>query len=155
MGAGGFRHLARGVGGRVTGFVAVHLPRLISLAWALWVIPTAFAYVDGSPPQLVSAEALLMLPIWVVWALAAALLVLGSLVPPGASERQLEAARWMRVVGLAICAGLLIMWGAAFLGADGGRGWVSAKNYLFMALAAIVSAYLSGRDRARVRGQNA
>lgn len=138
----------------VTDFFATNLPRLIALAWALWALPTALAYVDGAPPQLETAEAILFVPVWVVWALAAGLLALGSLVPPGASELELEVARWMRVAGLAICAGMLIMWGAAFFGAAPDRSWISGKNYLFMALCAAVSAYLSGRDRARVRGPN-
>lgn len=137
-----------------TSFVAVHLPRMISLAWALWVAPTAFAYIDGAPVQLQPAEAILMMPVWVVWALAAGLLALGAMVPPGASEAQLEVARWMRIIGLAIAAALLAMWGMAFFEAESARGWVSAKNYLFMSLMALVSAYLAGRDRARVGGSN-
>lgn len=144
----------RGFGSGVVAFAATHLPRLIALAWAVWALPTALAYVDGAPPQLEPAATILFVPVWVVWALAAGLLALGSLVPPGAPERELEVARWMRVAGLAICAGMLIMWGAAFLGAAPDRSWISGKNYLFMALCAAVSAYLSGRDRARVRGPN-
>lgn len=142
------------VGSRAVALVATHLPRLIALAWAAWAAPTAYAYKDGAPVQLQSADELVLLPLWILWAVAAALLAAGALVPIGAGPRQVEAARWMRIAGLAICACLLSVWGVSFLDAEAARGWVSAKNYIFMAFMALISAYLAGRDRVRVRGAN-
>lgn len=144
----------RGFGGGAVAFMATHLPRLIALAWAVWAAPTAYAYKDGAPTQLQSVDDLMLFPLWILWTLAAVLLAAGALVPPKAGPRQVEAARWMRVAGLAICACLLSMWGVSFLDADAARGWVTAKNYIFMAFMALISAYLAGRDRVRVRGAN-
>lgn len=119
-------------------------PHVISLAWAAWCWPTAFSYWHATPAQLdavtrvVPADAVF----W-VWATAALLLTAGGVT----TARRVG--RIMRIAGLAIAAGMLIMWGGAYLweaSASGSRMWVSAKNYLFMAAIAMGTATVVARD---------
>lgn len=133
--------------------IAALLPRIIALVWAMWVIPTSYAYVGGAPIQLMAVEGLLHVPIWTVWALAAVLLILGAAVPPRAPDSHQEVARWLRIIGMAIVAALLVLWGGAFFETGVERAWVTGKNYIFMGLLAGAMTFLVGRDTA-VRGDS-
>lgn len=126
--------------------IAALLPRIIALVWAVWVIPTSYAYVDGAPVQLMAVEGLLHVPIWAVWALAAVLLILGAAVPPKAPGCHQEVARWLRIIGMAIVAALLMLWGGAFFETGVERAWVTGKNYIFMGLLAGAMTFIVGRD---------
>lgn len=126
--------------------IAALLPRIIALAWAMWVIPTSYAYVGGAPIQLMAVEGLLHVPIWAVWALAAVLLILGAAVPPKAPDCHQEVARWLRIIGMAIVAALLVLWGGAFFETGVERAWVTGKNYLFMGFLAGAMTFIVGRD---------
>ena len=128
--------------------LAALLPRIIALVWAVWVIPTSYAYVGGAPIQLMAVEGLLHVPIWAVWALAAVFLILGAAVPPKAPEWHQEVARWLRILGMTIVAMLLVMWGVSFFEADSARGWVTGKNYIFMGFLAACMTFIVGRDTA-------
>lgn len=128
------------------------LPRGIALVWAAWGAATAYAYLDGAPPQLATVENLLHMPLWILWATAAVLLVCGALVPPKAPQRAQETGAWLRGIGLAITAGLLGAWSVEFFATDASRGWVSAKNYVILAACAIHHAWVIGRNRAPRRG---
>jgi len=128
--------------------IAALLPRIIALVWAVWVIPTSYAYVGGAPIQLMAVEGLLHVPIWTVWAVAAVMLILGAAVPPKAPDCHQEVARWLRIIGMAIVGMLLVLWGGAFFEADSARGWVTGKNYIFMGFLAACMTFIVGRDTA-------
>lgn len=120
-------------------------PRVISLAWAIWAWSTAAAYWDVTPSQLDPVAALLP-GNWVFWAwtIAATMLTAGAAIPGTRISRA------ARITGLSLTAGLLISWGMAYIWETlqhGNRMWVSAKNYIFMALVALGTSQLIGRAR--------
>ena len=117
----------------------------ICLLWAIWDAATAVAYIDSSPPQLQRVENILHMPIWVVWAVATAFLVVGVLIPAKRSERFRELAIWTRGIGMALSAALLALWGLEFIFSDAERGWVSGKNYLMLADNGLFFGYLVSR----------
>lgn len=120
-------------------------PRIVALAWAVYAALTSLAYIRTSPEQLEVPGTILPMTLWQAWAVAAVLLVLGALVPPGAGYRSRRIALGLRVVGLAVIAALLAMWTDAYLG-YGERGWVSGKNYLALLITAVCSAVIVGQD---------
>lgn len=121
------------------------LPRIKALVWAIFSTSTAWAYWGKVPDQLADIEALTPIPLWAVWAIAVALLTLGAIVPPKAGPRSKTAARWMRSAGIALAAGLLMMWALTYL--DGqGRYWVTGKNYLMLAVLGLIGAWTIGKD---------
>ena len=124
------------------------IPRLITLGWAGWAVATSWAYVDETPEPLVLIESIVHIPIWIVWALIAAILIVGSVIPPGL--RISPAGSWLRIIGMAMIAAAVVLWTWGFLDSDWGRGWVSAKNYGLIAVAAAGSAWITGRERHRV-----
>lgn len=124
-------------------------PRLLALLWAAYDGSRALAYLDTSPPQLESVAAIL--PLWIPWTLATALLILGSLVPPQAGRRSQRAARIMRQYGMTLTTALLLVWGAAFLISDFSRGWVTAASYLMLVGFSGWTGWVASRDVADVR----
>lgn len=114
-----------------------HVVILLTIGWIAWDVSTAAAYIDGAPRQLQTAEELIHVPIWLAWVFAAALLAVGTLIPTKRGVKWRNAAASIRGLGLAINAGLLGMWGYEFLSTDVERGWVSAKNYIFMTFVAL------------------
>lgn len=133
---------------QLAGKVVPWVPRLTALGWAIFAALTALAYYGVSPAQLEVPSSLLPGGLWVAWAFAAVLLMIGALVPPNASETQRGIARWFRIAGIAVIAALLAMWTDAFI-SSGDRGWVSGKNYLALLVAAVASAVITGRERGR------
>lgn len=123
-------------------------PRILGVAWGVWAASTAWAYVDGAPPQLATVEHLVVAPVWVLWATVAALLLVGSVIPPGVPGQR--AAGWLRGIGLALTAGLLSAWAVEFF-VEGGRGPVSGKNYALLALIALHHSWWIGRHRFQIR----
>lgn len=120
-------------------------PRAVALTWAVYAALTSMAYMDARPEQLEVPATILPVRLWAAWAAAGVLLTLGAVFPPTASPRLRRIARILRVVGLALIAGLLTMWTEAYMG-YGDRGWVSGKNYLALLVAAGFSAVIAGRD---------
>ncbi|MDO4607330.1 MAG: hypothetical protein Q4B12_08435 [Bowdeniella nasicola] len=125
-------------------------PRLLSAVWAAWAWITTVAYVDSTPRALEPLVA--MVPgnnvAW-LWGIAALLLTIGAVVPPGC--RGVAWARRARSTGLAIVAALLAAWAATYAldaVSDGTRFWVTAKNYGFLALLAMLTSPAVGRARA-------
>lgn len=129
----------------VQDWLASKLAISICLLWAIWDAATAVAYIDSSPPQLQRVENILHMPIWVVWAVATAFLVVGALIPAKRSERFREVAIWTRGIGMALSAALLALWGLEFIFSDTERGWVSGKNYLMLAVNGLFFGYLVSR----------
>ena len=124
-------------------------PRLLALLWAAYDGSRVLAYLDTSPPQLEAVAAIL--PLWIPWALATVLLILGGLVPPQAGHCPQQAARLMRQYGMTITTALLLVWGAAFLISDFSRGWVSAVSYIMLAFFSGWSGWVASRHVADVR----
>lgn len=128
--------------------IAHALPRLKSLVWGIFALVTAWAYFDKVPTQLEPAsEIISFVKLWHVWATAGVLLTLGALVPLRAGERSLRVARVMRVIGISIVCGLMVLWAGSFFQADQ-RGWVSGKNYLMFSILALLGSFTIGKDTA-------
>ncbi|MBA1835463.1 hypothetical protein [Corynebacterium wankanglinii] len=134
--------------GTVSGCVQRYLPRFLAVAWAVFVAATAAAYIGVVPPQLEGVDGAISVPMWLLWAAAAAALLFGSLVPSGASERARDVARWSRIIGMGIIAAELAIWTIAFF-FDQPRGWVTGKNYGMLALMAMFATWTIARDRAK------
>lgn len=126
----------------VQDWLASKLAIAICLLWAIWDAATAVAYIDSSPPQLQRVENILHMPIWVVWAVATAFLVVGALIP---AKRFREVAIWTRGIGMAASSALLALWGLEFIFSDAERGWVSGKNYLMLGVNGLFFGYLVSR----------
>ena len=127
-------------------WLASKLAISICLLWAIWDAATAVAYIDSSPPQLQRVENILHMPIWVVWAVATACLVVGVLIP---IKRFRELAIWTRGIGMVLSVILLALWGLEFIFSDAERGWVSGKNYLMLAVNGLFFGYLVSRYSVR------
>lgn len=123
------------------------VPRGLSLIWAVWSLATAAAYAHRVPPQLVGVNDAVNADLWVVWLLAAGLLIAGSIVPTCAPPEAQDFARWLRIIGISLAVGFLIVWAVAFT-LEGGRGWVSGKNYALMSIMGLYSAWTIARDQA-------
>ena len=136
------------VNDRVKRCVQRYLPRLLALAWAVWATATTIAYMDVVPPQLEAVDGAINAPVWLLWAVAAAALVLGVIVPSGAPPRAHTIARWSRITGMTIITAELVVWTAAFF-VDQPRGWVSGKNYAMLLVMALFSTWTIARDKAR------
>lgn len=133
---------------RLMSALRVAAPRVIALVWAAWAGATAYAYMGGAPPQLERIEAVLpFIEVWQLWAMSTVLLVVGSLIPGRAYSKLQDLSGWLRIIGLATIAGLLVMWAVEFFAADASRGWVSGKNYILLALCALTHAWWIGRHR--------
>ena len=128
-------------------------PRWLSAGWATWAGITALAYVGVEPAALDPAAALIPgMSLAVAWALVALALTVGAILPPtpGVVGRVGRAAR---AVGITALSGMLAAWAATYLFdtimGDGGRMWVSGKNYAALAVAAAASAAHIARNRPR------
>lgn len=137
------------LGTRIEDWLASRLAVIICLQWFIWDAATAIAYVDSTPPQLQRVENFLHIPIWSVWVIVSALLLVGVLIPAKQSFRFREIAIWTRGIGLAGSAALLALWGLEFIFSDAERGWVSGKNYLMLALNGMFFGYLVSRFSVR------
>lgn len=124
-------------------------PRVAALIWAGYDLSRALAYIDSSPPQLAAVSA--WVPLWIPWAVATAMLILGGLVPTGAPGWAKRTARWMRQWGMTITLAAVTVWGVAFLVADFSRGWVTAGSYLMLAGFALICGWVASREVASVR----
>lgn len=118
-------------------------PRSLSAAWAVWASLTAAAYIEAEPYALGPVLTLTLgVPLSAVWGVTATLLIVGAALP--SRGRAGVVARRARVVGIMLVAGLLAAWASTYmldsLGPEGGRMWVSGKNYLALTLAALGSA---------------
>lgn len=136
------------ISGRFTRGVQRWLPRLLSLAWATWAAATSVAYVGMVPSQLEAVDGAISAPVWLLWAVAAALLVAGVLVPSCAPHLVHGVARWSRITGMTIITAELVVWTAAFF-VDQPRGWVSGKNYCMLLAMALFCTWTIARDKAR------
>lgn len=136
--------------GRVSGWVQRYLPRFLATAWAAFAAATAVAYIGLVPPQLEAVDGAISFPMWLLWSVAAAALLFGSLVPSSASDRARDVARWARITGMGIITAELVIWTIAFF-VDQPRGWVTGKNYGMLAIMALFATWTIARDRARVK----
>lgn len=128
-------------------------PRWLSFGWSLWAGVTALSYVGVQPDALNPAAVLVAgIPLAVVWALVALTLVVGAALPPTPGAVG-SIGRVTRAVGITVLAGMLGAWAATYLldtiMGDGGRMWVSGKNYAALAVAAAASAAHIARNRPR------
>lgn len=129
-------------------------PRGVAAVWALWAWATALAYADTTPSQLDPVTKLIPgTGVAWLWGAAAVLLTIGAVVPSGARDsptRVDNVARGCRIAGLAMVTGLLIAWGVTYAYDSvhmENRLWVSAKNYLLLALVALANSQTVGRYR--------
>lgn len=127
-------------------------PRWLSAGWATWAGITSLSYVDVQPAALNPAAALIPgMSLTVAWALVTLALTVGAVLPPrpGVVGRVGRAAR---AVGITVLAAMLAAWAATYLFdtimGEGGRMWVSGKNYAALAVAAAASAAYIARNRA-------
>lgn len=128
----------------------VFAPRVMSAAWAIFAAATSAGYYGKTVSALTPVESVLpsgspML----AWAVAAVLLALGAIIPP--SRHWARAGRAFRIAGVAIAGALLAMWAVSFAidaVAENARMVVSAKNYVMLAVSALCSGALMGRDHA-------
>lgn len=126
-------------------------PRLIATVWAIYAVATSYGYYGHSVTALTPVEA--VLPAGspaLAWAAASLLLAIGAVAPP--TGRWAALGRVSRTVGIAICGALLTLWASSYaIDAihEGSRMWVSAKNYLLLAITAAASATVMGRNRSR------
>lgn len=142
------------IDGKITGWVQRWLPRLLALVWAAWAAVTAVAYIDMVPQQLAAVDGAISAPVWLLWAIAATLLVAGVLVPSCAPDAAHTIARWSRITGMTIITAELVVWTAAFF-VDEPRGWVSGKNYAMLLGMALFCTWTIARDKARGKAVNA
>lgn len=131
---------------RIANWLTDYYPRLLALVWAGWVAATALAYGDTTPEQLSMVDRLIPGPLWVTWVVAATCLFVGATTPPNLGTKVARIGRFLRVVGISITSMLLIMWTFSFI-LDGGRSWVSAKNYAILFAMACFTSFILGRDR--------
>ena len=119
-------------------------PRMVALYWALFAWSAAAAYWQKTPTQL--DPVMQLIPgehVFIIWSITGVLLTAGALIPHHGSSRV------MRVGGLAILTWLLVVWATAYFWdayVDGTRLWVSGKNYLFLAAAAVGTSPIIGRN---------
>lgn len=130
--------------------ISTYLPRALSLVWAVWAVATAVAYMKRVPPQLVGVDDAINVKVWVLWLVAAFLLIAGVLAPINVSVEIWEAARIVRVIGISLIVALLITWTVTF-SLEGDRGWVSGKNYAMLTAMCVYSAWTIARDVASGR----
>lgn len=130
----------------VSNLLTLYYPRLLSLAWGGWAFSMVLSYMDTTPKQLALVDMVIPGPLWATWATTAVLLIAGALIPPHLGHRAALIGRVFRLVGISIVSMLLIVWLLAFLD-DGGRGWVSAKNYAMLFVLSGFTSYQLGRDR--------
>lgn len=116
------------------------IPRLITALWSVWAGATSWAYVHETPQALEATESFLHIPIWGAWCITATVLALGSAQPPFGTPWLQWLGTGLRVGGMAMCAGLLMAWSTEFFTAEMARGWVTGKNYLMLAVLAMISA---------------
>ena len=128
-----------------TGRVQRWLPRLLALLWAKFAIQTAMSYDSGAPPQLESVDGLTPVPLWAIWSIPAVMTVLGVAIPPRASAKAQNVARWLRIGGMGIFGVFLIVWSGAFY-LEPPRGWVTGKNYEMLFYMAVFCTWFIARD---------
>ena len=119
-------------------------PRVLSAFWAAWAWLAAAAYWGTTPSQLDPVARLVPgQHIFLVWVATAMVLTVGAVC------RHRTIGRWARIVGLIITTWLLIAWATAYIYQgihEGSRMWVSGKNYAFLALAAMATSPVIGRN---------
>ena len=113
-------------------------PRVLSAFWAAWAWLAAAAYWGTTPSQLDPVARLVPgQHIFLVWIATATVLTLGTVC------RHRTIGRWARITGL------LLAWSTAYIYEgihEGSRMWVSGKNYAFLALAAMATSPVMGRN---------
>lgn len=142
---------SRGVDG-VVWFMRV-TPRKAALVWSLFCWSRVVAYWDTVPKQLERVH--FMTPdfvhLWMLWAVPAILLLAGSL--PEAIPYGEKVVRLCRVLGGVAAASMLSIWAVAFFEADSNRSWVSASNYVFLAIGALTTSQTLGRKHSVSPGE--
>lgn len=125
-------------------------PRCVAAAWAAWAWATCIAYLGESPTALSPVSVLLPHGhLSTVWAIVAVLLTAGAALP--ARNRLARVGRALRSIGVVLLTAGLAAWAATYLLdsiVDGGRMWVSGKNYLALTGAAIASSAFIARSHA-------
>lgn len=121
------------------------VPRITALVWAGFTTSTAWAYHGKIPAQLSDIETLTPIPLWGLWATSSVLLILGGIAPTRPHTRAHDIARYMRSAGIALAAGLLMLWSLTYFEGDG-RYWVSGKNYLMLSILGLLNAWTIGKD---------
>lgn len=125
-------------------------PRRVAAAWAVWAWATCIAYIGESPTALTPVSVLLPTGrLSAAWAIVAVLLTVGAALP--ARDRMARVGRVLRSIGVVLLTAGLAAWSATYLLdsiVDGGRMWVSGKNYLALTTAAIASSAFIARSRA-------
>lgn len=125
-------------------------PRAVAAVWGAFSLSTAYGYVGKSISALTPVEEILPAnSLALAWLVASVFLFLGAVIPArrGAIGR---CGRHLRAAGITAAALLLTMWSMSYFidsVAEGSRGWISGKNYLYLALSAMVSAWVTGRHR--------
>lgn len=123
-------------------------PRAAALTWAVYDASRVAAYWETSPSQL--SEVAVFIPLWIPWAVATFLLVVGGCVTPGVGPRSKKIALGMRQWGITLTVMLLMVWGVSFIVTDHARGWVTAGSYVMLAGAASISGLVVSREVASV-----
>lgn len=122
-------------------------PQILSAFWAAWAWLAAAAYWDRTPTQL--DPVMRIVPgehVFVIWVATAVVLTIG------AACRHPTIGRWARITGLIITTWLLIAWATAYTYegiTEQSRMWVSGKNYVFLAIAAMTTSPVMGRAARR------
>lgn len=118
--------------------------------WAGWSAVTSLSYVGEAPTALQPVAAIVpVVSLSAVWAVIAGVLLIGAVLPPRPGLVG-AVGRVARGGGITLVAAALAAWASTYFidsFVDGGRMWVSGKNYAALAVAAAVSAMLIARDK--------
>lgn len=125
-------------------------PRVVAAVWGFFAGVTAYGYVGKSIASLTPVEEIMPAnSLALSWLVTACFLFAGAIIPSGSGHVG-ACGRHLRAAGITACALLLTMWSMSYFVdaiVDGSRGWISGKNYAFLALSAMVSAWVIGRHR--------
>lgn len=125
-------------------------PRIVAAVWGIFSAVTAYGYVGKSISALTPIEEIMPAEsLAFAWMVAAGFLLVGAAVPSG-NRAVNRCGGLLRAAGIISVTLLLTMWSLSYFMdsvVDGSRGWISGKNYLFLAMASMVSAWVAGRHQ--------